>query len=126
MRKQRMHVKEFIFTNDSKARVVTDLCLAFEQSKILLPKVGRTLDESRAVHDLEMELFNFEPTLLNSGKLRYEAAGGYHDDLVMALCLAYSAASHVPREPIVEVLDLRAPLRGGDTREGNYTWHRIG
>jgi hypothetical protein len=126
MREQEMDVKEFTFTNDSKARIVTDLCLAFEQRKLLLPKVGRTLDENRAVHELEKELFNFEPTSLNSGKLRYEAASGYHDDLVMALCLAYSAASHVPREPIVEVLDLRAPLRGGDTREGNYTWHRIG
>jgi hypothetical protein len=126
MREQEMDVKEFTFTNDSKARIVTDLCLAFEQRKLLLPKVGRTLDENRAVHELEKELFNFEPTSLNSGKLRYEAASGYHDDLVMALCLAYSAASHVPKKPIFEVIELRTPLRGGDTREGNYTWHRIG
>jgi hypothetical protein len=27
------------------------------------------LDEKRAVHDLDVELFSFEPTLLNSGKL---------------------------------------------------------
>ena len=127
MRARGMSVKEFAFTNDSKARIVTDLCLAFEQRKLLLPKVGRTLDENRAVHDLEVELFNFEPTLLNSGKLRYEAAGGYHDDLVMALALAYSAASHVPREPFrIEVIELRPPLRAGESREGNFTWHRIG
>jgi hypothetical protein len=126
MREQKMDVKEFTFTNDSKARIVTDLCLAFEQRKLLLPKVGRTPDENRAVHDLEMELSSFEPTLLNSGKLRFEAAGGYHDDLVMALCLAYSWASQVPREPWVEVIELRTPLGGGDTREGNYTWHHIG
>jgi hypothetical protein len=101
--------------------------LAFEQRKLLLPNVGRTLDENRAVHDLEVELFNFEPTLLNSGKLRFEAAGGYHDDLVMALALTYSGASHVLREPfIVEVIELRPPLWGGDSREGNFTWHRIG
>ncbi len=125
MHERRMDVKEFTFTNDSKARIVTDLCLAFEQRKLLLPKLGRTLDENRAVHDLEMELFNFEPTLLNSGKLRYEAAGGYHDDLVMALCLAYSGASHVPRGPWVEVIDLGPFVRGGDPREGNFTWHRI-
>jgi len=86
----------------------------------------RTLDENRAVHDLEVELFNFEPTLLNSGKLRYEAAGGYHDDIVMALALAYSEASHIPREPLVEVIELRPPLRAGESREGNFTWHRIG
>jgi len=127
MRGRKMDVKEFTFTNDSKARIVTDLCLAFEQRKLLLPKAGRTLDENRAVHDLEVELFNFEPTLLNSGKLRYEAAGGYHDDLVMALALAYSGASHVPREPFrIEVIELRPPLRAGESREGNFTWHRIG
>jgi terminase large subunit-like protein len=126
MRERGMNVEEFIFTNDRKARIVTDLCLAFEQRKLMLPRVGRTLDENRAVHDLEMELFNFEPTVLRSGNLRYEAGSGYHDDLVTALCLAYSRASHIPHEPMVEVIELGPFMRGGDRREGNFTWHRIG
>jgi hypothetical protein len=119
-----MNVEEFKFTNDSKARIVTDLCLAFEQRKLLLPKVGRTLDENRAVHDLEAELLNFEPTLLNSGKLRYEAAGGYHDDLVMALSLAYSEASHISPIPWVEFIEF-GPRSGGDQRESRFRWHSI-
>jgi hypothetical protein len=126
MRERRMNVKYFTFTNSSKARIVTDICLAFEQRKLLLPKVGRTLDENRALQDLEAELFNFEPTVLRSGDLRYEAGSGYHDDLVMALCLAYAEASHVPHEPWVEVIELRPFLRGSDSFEDNFTWHRIG
>jgi Phage Terminase len=126
MRKQGLAVKEFIFNNSSKGQTVTDLVVGFEQRKLLMPSSGRTLDESRAVQDLEGELHNFEPTVLRSGNLRYEAGSGYHDDLVMALCLAYSGASHVPREPMVEVIDLGPFVRGGDTREGNFTWHRRG
>ena len=125
MRERGMSVEEFTFTNDSKARIVTDLCLAFEQRKLLLPKVGRTLDENRAVHDLEVELFNFEPTLLISGKLRYEAAGGYHDDLVMALSLAYAGASHAPKEPMVEFIEFNLAAAGGDRRESRFRWHSI-
>jgi len=45
------------------------------------------------VHDLEAELFNSEPKMLNGGVVRYEAKSGYHDDPVMALCLAYAGAS---------------------------------
>jgi len=125
MRERMMDAEEFTFTNDTKARLIMDLCLAFEQRKLLMPKVGRTLDENRAVHDLEMELFNFEPTLLNSGKLRYEAAGGYHDDLVMSLSLAYSGVSYVPPEPIAEFLPLDFATEGGDPRESRFRWHKI-
>ena len=125
MRKQGLAVKEFIITNDRKAQIVTDLVVGFEQRKLLMPSSGRTLDESRAVRDLEGELHNFEPTVLRSGNLRYEAGSGYHDDLVMALCLAYSGASYIQQKPIFEVIELGPFVRGGDTREGNFTWHRI-
>ena len=36
------------------------------------------------------ELQHFEAKPLKSGATRYEACGGYHDDLVMALALATS------------------------------------
>jgi len=76
MREQGLNVKEFKFTSESKARIVTDLAVGFEQRKLLLPSVGRTPDENRAVHDLEAELFNFEPTVLRSGSVRYERVSG--------------------------------------------------
>lgn len=90
MRGRGWNVEEFRFTNESKAKLVTDLAMAFEQRSLLLPKEGRTLTENRAIADLEVELFNFEPTILKSGNIRYEGCGSYHDDLVIALALAYS------------------------------------
>ena len=99
MRAKGIEVEEFVFTNATKAKIVTDLAVAFEQKKILLPKMGRTLEESRAIQDLEVELFNFEPTVLKSGNIRYEAAGAYHDDLIMALCLANEQSERATRQP---------------------------
>lgn len=103
MRKRGWRVEEFKFTNDSKARLVMDLAVGFEQRHIVLPKVGRTLNENRAIADLEVELFNFEPTELRSGNLHYGAAGAYHDDLVMALCLAWSAR-RTQAKPFLETI----------------------
>jgi len=108
MRGRGMNVEEFRFTNDSKARIVTALAVAFEQRSIILPKAGRTIDEDRAIADLEVELFNFEPTLLKSGNIRYEAAGAFHDDLVMALCLAHDAVEG-SAEPWVAVISVNMP-----------------
>jgi hypothetical protein len=96
LRKAGLEIEEFRFTNESKAKIVTDLVVAFEQRKIILPQTGRTLEENRVIADLEKELFHFEPTVLKSGNIRYEASGGYFDDLVIALCLAYAAAIQPP------------------------------
>ena len=126
MRGNGLNVKEFKFTSESKARIVTDLAIGFEQRKLVLPSSGRTLDESRAVHDLEAELFNFAPTVLRSGTIRYEAGSGYHDDLVMALCLAYSTASRVPSKLFIPVIiELGAPGRCGDPEDDKFTWYPI-
>ena len=105
MRQSGMNVQEFTFTAERKAKIVTNLAVGFEQKKLRLPTEGRTLDEKRAITDLEAELFNFEPTVLKSGNVRYEAASGYHDDLVMGLCLSYEVASRLnARAPIFEAV----------------------
>ena len=105
MRESGMRVEEFRFTSESKAQIVTDLAVGFEQRKLLLPRAGRTLNESRAVQDLEAEIFNFEPTVLRSGNIRYEAAGSFHDDIIMGLCLAYACGGGARRRggvPFIE------------------------
>ena len=93
-----VELEEFKFMSESKQKLVTDLAVAFEQRKVVLPQTGRTLEESRAIADLEKEFFHFEPTVLKSGNIRYESSGGYHDDLVIALCLAYAGATRKPRK----------------------------
>ena len=126
MRERGLKVEEFKFTSESKTRVVTDLAVGFEQRKLVLPSSGRSLDENRAVHDLEAELFNFETTVLRSGTIRYEAGSGYHDDLVMALCLAYAGASHAPRQPMIEYIEFHPVAARGEPRGSRFSWHRIG
>ncbi len=90
MRERGWSCEEFKFTSESKSKLVTDLAIGFEQRGVVLPKEARTLDENRAIQDLEVELFNFEPTVTKAGNIRYEASGAYHDDLVIALALAWS------------------------------------
>jgi hypothetical protein len=125
MRKRGLKVHEVRLTNESKARMVTNLQIAFEQRNLVMPSTGRTLDESRAVQDLEAELFNFEPTVLRSGGIRYEAGSGYHDDSVMALCLAYEGASQFRYQPWVEFIDFDPGAAGGDPRERKCRWHNM-
>jgi hypothetical protein len=108
LRARGLEITDVTFTNESKAKIVTDLAVAFEQRAIALPKAGRTLDESRAIADLELELFNFEPTVLKSGNLRYAAAGSYHDDLAISLALANTAASQPVRTPWSFVINFGA------------------
>jgi hypothetical protein len=125
MRERGLNVEEFNFTNESKARIVTDLAAAFEQAKIILPASGRTLDENRVIHDLEAEMFNFEPKVLDSGNIRYVGKGAYHDDLVTAVCLAYSGAKRTPCGPLVEFIYFDQVSPNGDQHEGRYTWHKL-
>lgn len=125
MREKGLTVEEFTFSNESKARIVMDMVVAFQQSKLLLPSSGRTVEENRMAQDLEGQLFHFEPTVLRSGRLRYEGASGYQDDLVMALCLAYSGASFMQRQPIATVIDLNSYASHGDPDEDKFRWHII-
>jgi hypothetical protein len=132
-----VELTEFKFTSESKQKIVTDLVVAFEQRKIVLPVCGRTLEESRAIADLEKELFHFEPEVLKSGNIRYQASGGYFDDLVIALCLSFAGASEKPRKLFMPfVMDVREgrtsfPVRpqSGDLNDPFYEvpwdcWHR--
>lgn len=77
-------VEGFVFTPSSKADLVESLAWAFERGTIrLLPDP-----------DLVRELEHFEGKGTARGRVVYGAVGGYHDDLVCALALAYSALGH--------------------------------
>ena len=76
-------VRPFTTTNATKAEVIDNLALAFERGdlKILPDPV------------LVAELQAFEAERLPSGLMRYGAPEGMHDDTVMALALAWQAAT---------------------------------
>lgn len=77
-------VQPFTTTNATKAVAIDSLALAFEQADI------KIVNEPVLIAELEA----FEPTQLPSGKVRYAAPSGMHDDTVIALALAWHGVSN--------------------------------
>lgn len=75
-------VVPFVTSNASKMRIIDELALALERGTL------RLLDEPVLLDELQA----FAMERLPSGLLRYSAPAGQHDDTVMALALAWSAA----------------------------------
>lgn len=71
----------FTTTADTKAEIVQALALAFERGEIRIPNDPVLIAELEA----------FEANRLPSGKWRYSAPDGMHDDTVIALALAWQA-----------------------------------
>lgn len=94
----------FTTTNDTKAEIIQALALAFERGEIRIP------NDPVLIAELE----SFEANRLPSGKWRYSAPDGMHDDTVIALALAWHGATaqtaHVLRIPHTGL------YRGADTR----------
>jgi hypothetical protein len=72
----------FETTSDSKNKLIQSLVLAFERGTIGI------LDDDILLNELD----SFEATRLPSGKWRYSAPSGTHDDMVMSLALAHWCA----------------------------------
>lgn len=72
----------FTTTADTKAEIVQALALAFERGEIRIPNDPVLIAELEA----------FEANRLPSGKWRYSAPDGMHDDTVIALALAWHGA----------------------------------
>jgi len=75
-------VEPFRFNSSNKAEIVNNLAVAIENKDIFIPNNPLIIDE------LEM----YEYTITKSGNVTYSAPDGFHDDIVMALCLAWSLA----------------------------------
>ena len=71
----------FTTTNDSKNKIVTQLQNAFEQRKISI------LGTEKELNELGTYAMEFNP---HTKKITYNAPNGLHDDICMALALAYN------------------------------------
>jgi hypothetical protein len=78
-----LRVKPFVTTNASKSEAVEALALAFERGEIKIPNDAALIGELQA--------FTAKP--LPSGLMRYEAPDGGHDDMVMALAIAWQGVA---------------------------------
>lgn len=76
-------LKSFLTTNESKRRIVEQLIKAFSEENI------KIIEDAR----LKEQLQHYEIEQTPTGKITYNAQGGFNDDAVIALCLAYDAAS---------------------------------
>lgn len=79
LQKRGLSVSGVTLTEASKANIITNLAIHIEQGKIKIPKCYTELIE-------ELRIFGFEVT--KSGRTRYSAPEGRHDDCVISLALA--------------------------------------
>ncbi|MEJ5250805.1 MAG: hypothetical protein HPY54_08525 [Chthonomonadetes bacterium] len=78
----RMQVEPVHFTASSKRALIESLALAMERGRLAIPPHP----------DLLRELHAFSASHTASGHVRLQARGSEHDDLVIALALAYHAS----------------------------------
>jgi len=71
-------VRGFTTTNETKAEIIEHLALLIETNRISYPPIPELL----------AELQSFEMETLKSGRIRYGAPAGMHDDIVISLALA--------------------------------------
>lgn len=79
--KRGVRCDDFKFSSKSKDQLVTKMGVFFQEKKIKLPPMD-------AIPNLINELEQFTYEILPSGKIRYSAPNGIHDDEVMSLGLA--------------------------------------
>lgn len=83
LQRENLPVQPFITTHASKKEMIEALALAFERGEIrILPD-----------RDLIKELTAFEAKRLPSGMIQYSAPSNLHDDMVIALALAWQGVS---------------------------------
>lgn len=79
LRNRGLSVRGFQFTSKPKRQIIEALAMGVEEHQITIP------DEPQLIR--ELEAFDYE--VLPSGKMRYNAPEGMHDDCVDALALAW-------------------------------------
>lgn len=75
-------VQDWITTNESKARLVSQLQVAFEQKQI------RIIDDEKQTAELSMYEASYN---MKTGNVSYNAPNGGHDDICIALMLAWES-----------------------------------
>lgn len=75
------NLDQFTTTNESKQEIINQLIAAFSGKEIRILKDEKLM--------LQLQAFVFK--ILASGKIKYEAASGFHDDCVMSLALAWDS-----------------------------------
>lgn len=70
------------FTTEEKQTLIQGLQVAIEQRELSMPWIAEAVSEGET----------FEADVLSSGRMKYGAAQGFHDDIIISLALAVRAA----------------------------------
>ena len=107
LRRFGINLIDYKFTNASKELLIEALIVAIEQGLLGIPDVSKT-------QFLIDELKDFTYEILPSGKIRYSAPEGHHDDGVISLGLAVKGISHLlynkPREEKPIITEITADM----------------
>ena len=76
-----INISLFTTTNKSKKRIIENLCVLFENDKIVIPNDDKLL----------AQLSSFEAKITDNGTVVYRGANGGHDDLVLSLVILADA-----------------------------------
>jgi len=107
--REKVPVQPFKITEISKKELIEKLSIWIEQKKLHMISTEESL--------LEFDNFSYE--ISSSGKIRYNAREGYHDDIIIAHALAAWELYDIPRgKPIAEPSRVRKELI---KRLGSYT-----
>ena len=91
MRKAGVPHRRVVYNNEIKTNLVQGLQVAVEQEEFAMPWIEEAVSEAET----------FEEDVLSSGRMKYGAASGFHDDIINSLALAVQAAQRritgVPR-----------------------------
>jgi len=88
--RRQLLIRDYKFTNQSKFNMVNILNIALDQGQIGIPatQLGEEITPVPQLKPLIDELEAFEYDILPSGRIRYNAPTGIHDDCVTSLGLA--------------------------------------
>lgn len=104
-------VEPIKLTNESKKQIIEKLAIWIEQRRISIINIPETINE----------LKSFTYDITSSGKIRYEAPAGFHDDIVIANALAvWSLTPLTVSKPIEEMTPIQRALRGHNDKNDDY------
>jgi hypothetical protein len=107
LRRYGLNIVDYKFTNQSKELLIEALVVAIEQGLVGIPDVSTT-------QFMIDELKDYAYEILPSGKIRYSAPDGKHDDGVISLGLAVKGISHLlynkPREKPPVITQITADM----------------
>ncbi len=104
-------------TNESKKQIIEKMMIWTEQEKIRMINIPETINE--------FNIFTYD--ISAHGKIIYNAPQGFHDDIVIANCLAvwglqtlYKKAGNQELNPVQEALQKALGGQSNEIREEDY------